>query len=80
MFDNESDHTEEEVGPNDQGAPGTVFCFAYALPYTYSDLMNDLEWSKKFLLAHGGALVSNLKNRLPLTQKRVNRTNTNFMS
>ena len=31
-----------EVGPNDQEALGTVFCFAYALPYTYTDLMSDL--------------------------------------
>ena len=31
-----------EVGPNDQEAPGTVLCFAYALPYTYTDLISDL--------------------------------------
>ena len=47
-----------EVGPNDPGAPGCVMCFAYALPYTYCDLLSDLEMSKKFLLAHGGNLVN----------------------
>ena len=39
-----------EVGPNDQETPGTVMCFAYALPYTYSDLISDLADCKKFLL------------------------------
>lgn len=47
-----------EVGPNDQGAPGTVMCFAYALPYTYSDLLNDIENCKNFLLSHGGVIVN----------------------
>ena len=47
-----------EVGPNDQDAPGTVMCFAYALPYTYSDLVTDLEYSKKFLLKNGGIIVN----------------------
>lgn len=48
----------KEVGPNDQGQPGKVFCFAYALPYTYSDLISDLENSKKFLLKNGGVIVN----------------------
>ena len=47
-----------EVGPNDQEAPGTVMCFAYALPYTYSDLITDLEFCKKFLLKSGGMIVN----------------------
>ena len=42
----------------EHGAPGTVFCFAYALPLTYSDLLSDLENAKKFLLANGGYIVS----------------------
>lgn len=42
----------------EHGAPGTVFCFAYALPLTYSDLLSDLENAKKFLLANGGTVVS----------------------
>jgi hypothetical protein len=37
---------------------GSVFCFAYSLPYTYSDLVNDLETAKKHLISIGG----NLKN------------------
>ena len=50
-----------EVGPADsQGALGNVLCFAYALPYTYSDLISDLENSKKFLLANGGMIVNEL--------------------
>ena len=47
-----------EVGPNDEGAPGTVFCFAYAIPYTYSDLVSDLTNCKKFLLKNGGIIVN----------------------
>lgn len=34
-------------------------CFAYALPYTYSDLISDLENSKRFLLASNGGIVVN---------------------
>ena len=44
--------------PTEHGAPGTVFCFAYALPLTYSDLLSDLENAKKFLLSNGGYVVS----------------------
>ena len=50
-----------EVGPHGEGALGNVLCFAYALPYTYSDLMTDLENSKKFLLANGGMIVNELQ-------------------
>lgn len=58
--DEDNTNTDEvfEVGPNDPGAPGSVMCFAYALPYTYNELLSDLEMSKKFLLAHGGSLVN----------------------
>ena len=42
----------------EHGAPGTVFCFAYALPLTYSDLLSDLENAKRFLLANGGHILS----------------------
>ena len=42
----------------EHGAPGTVFCFAYALPLTYSDLLSDLENARKFLLASGGSIIS----------------------
>lgn len=35
---------------------GSVFCFAYSLPYTYSDLLADLNLAKKFLLNNGGVL------------------------
>ena len=64
----------EEVGPNDLGAPGTVFCFAYSLPYTFSDLISDLENSKKFLLSHGGIVVNELnqlQQQKPAATKRM---------
>lgn len=54
--------TEAEVGPDGKGESGNVFCFAYALPYTYSDLLTDLENSKKFLLSNGGIIVNELKS------------------
>ena len=58
-----------EVGPNDQGDYGTVFCFAYALPYTYTDLMSDLENSKQFLLSLGGTVVNQQQARSPVRHK-----------
>lgn len=56
--DTSSSYRYAEVGPNDLEVPGTVMCFAYALPYTYSDLITDLEFSKKFLLKNGGFIVN----------------------
>ena len=35
---------------------GSVFCFAYALPYTYGNLQTDLTKTTDFLLAHGGIM------------------------
>ena len=35
---------------------GTVLCFAYALPYVFSDLMVDLQSAQKFLLKSGGTI------------------------
>ena len=54
---------ESADGPKEieQGAPGTVFCFAYGLPLTYTDLLGDLENAKKFLLANGGYILSQSK-------------------
>ena len=66
--DNISNNDTTEVGPNDQGAPGTVFCFAYALPYTYSDLMSDLENSKRFLLKNGGIVVNQKQEKAAATK------------
>ena len=66
---NESRNSDYEVGPNDQGAPGTVFCFAYAMPYSYSELLHDLEQSKKFLLSHGGNLVNHQASKFALEPK-----------
>lgn len=56
-----SEEVITEVGPHGEGALGNVLCFAYALPYTYSDLMTDLENSKKFLLSNGGMIVNELQ-------------------
>ena len=39
---------------------GQVFCFAYALPYTYGEMMNDLEQAKKFLVGKGGAMKTQM--------------------
>jgi hypothetical protein len=36
---------------------GTVICFAYGLPYTYSDLLSDFENAKKFLINNGGNFI-----------------------
>ena len=49
-----ADHTDE-------GALGTVVCFAYSIPYTYSDLLWDLEQSKEFLLAHESDILNSKK-------------------
>lgn len=51
-----------ELGQNDQCAPGTVFCFAYALPYTYTDLLSDLQNCKKFLLKNSGIIAAQVEN------------------
>ena len=51
----------KEPSSADQSAPGTVFCFAYGLPLTYTDLLGDLENAKKFLLANGGYILSQSK-------------------
>jgi hypothetical protein len=32
------------------------FSFAYAIPYVYSDLLNDLSWAKQHLLDKGGKI------------------------
>jgi len=77
FHDAESTSGFAEVGPNDQEAPGTVLCFAYALPYTYTDLMSDLLFSQKFLLKNGGKIVnqqnqtSNFKKPKTMTTKLV---------
>ena len=62
-----------EVGPNDLDSPGTVMCFAYAIPYTYSDLMTDLAYSKKFLLKNGGIIV-NQQQEQSLAHKMMEKT------
>jgi len=36
---------------------GTVICFAYGLPYTYSDMLSDFEMAKKFLINNGGSFI-----------------------
>ena len=36
-------------------------CFAYALPYTYSDLISDLEYCKTYLLKKSGGIIVNEK-------------------
>jgi len=33
-----------------------VYCFAYALPYGYSDLLADLKAAQKFLMDAGGTI------------------------
>ena len=48
-------------------------CFAYALPYTYSDLMTDLADSKKFLLNNGGIIV-NQQQEQSLAHKIMEKT------
>ena len=57
------------MGPDGEGAPGTVLCFAYALPYTYSDLISDLENSKKFLLSNGGTIVNEQQEEKKVQKK-----------
>ena len=37
-----------------------MFCFAYALPYTYGEMMTDLEQAKKFLVGKGGAMKTQM--------------------
>lgn len=69
MSNKNCNNIDFEVGPIDQRAQGTVLCFAYAQPYTYCDLLSDLEQSKRFLLAHGGTLVNHQKSQLkPIAQ------------
>jgi len=43
---------------------GSVFCFAYAMPYTYGELINDLEKTKNHLISIGGVE----KNQQPTTE------------
>ncbi len=54
----ETANSFHEVGPNDLGSPGNVLSFVYSLPYCYSDLISDLNNSKKFLLQNGGIVVN----------------------
>ena len=70
LEDNNIDMNDEflDDSPVDEGVPGTVFCFAYALPYTYSDLMSDLENSKKFLIKNGG-IIRNEKQKKAASSK-----------
>jgi hypothetical protein len=37
-------------------AGGMHYCFAYALPYVYTDLLTDLQHTKKLLLDSGGII------------------------
>jgi len=55
---------------------GTVFCFAYALPYVYSDLMSDLQNAQKFLLKSGGTIKRDMapENQGEKSKKEVNDT------
>jgi len=39
---------------------GSVFCFAYTLPYTYGEMIDDLEQAKKFLVGKGGAMKTQM--------------------
>ena len=71
--DASSSYHYTEVGPNDLEENGTVMCFAYALPYTYSDLITDLEFSKKFLLKNGGIIVNEQLDK-SLAQKMMEKT------
>jgi hypothetical protein len=48
------------------------YSFAYAIPYVYSDLLNDLSWAKQHLLDKGGKI----KKKTPLE----NQINRNFQS
>lgn len=55
MLRPEGSHESEEEQMSEYG---TVFCFAYGLPLTYTDLVGTLEDTKKLLLANGGYIIS----------------------
>lgn len=67
-----------EVGPNDVGVPGTVMCFAYALPFTYTDLRADLENCKKFLLSNEGKVVNEIDQSPLRKKKKVHKQTTSL--
>ena len=46
---------------------GTVICFAYGLPYTYSDLLSDFQASKKFLISNGGSFLMQAQPKVEKT-------------
>lgn len=64
-----------EVGPNDIGVPGCVMCFAYALPFTYTDLRTDLENCRRFLLSNGGKVVNEVDDTNTKVKKQVHKNN-----
>ena len=49
-------HNNVEEGTFDDFL-GTVICFGYGLPYTYSDLLSDFQNAKKFLVMNGGSFL-----------------------
>mmetsp|Transcript_32919 Transcript_32919/g.43387 ORF Transcript_32919/g.43387 Transcript_32919/m.43387 type:complete len:80 (+) Transcript_32919:232-471(+) len=50
------------------------------MPYTYCDLINDLEQSKKFLLAHEGSLVNDRPAKFLLDAKPLPDANKKAVS
>jgi hypothetical protein len=61
LHDGFDEATKEQEDDNNCGS---VFCFAYALPYTYGELLHDLEQTKNHLISIGGVE----KNQQPATE------------